>query len=247
MEKNKLTFGIELEFSCYDSSVWADFRDILTDLRLGSRWELTTDGSVNEYGSELRTKGGNSIQQILKDFKKIDERIKELRKMGKIWTDESGGFHIHLGIENWTVAQLNRFVKIFQMTQNDWYDFVTPYRRTGRAGREFCAPIRTTNLWSELESGDRYKALNCVAIKKHTTIELRLFESTLCYWTIKNTLEIVLAFAKRVLEMENLIPSDSHLWDLIENKKLKAFLIGKGKKLNPSHLAGINTDGTRTT
>jgi hypothetical protein len=229
MKSEKITFGIELEFSLNDREDWENLRQVITEKRIGTRWELTTDGSVSGYGSELRTRGGNTIKQILSDFKKLQPAIQELEKSGALYIDETAGFHIHLGIENWTIKELNRFFKLFTIFQNDFYSFQPKTRQNNR----FCSPIRTSNIWSELDANDRYKNLNCLAIKKHSTLELRLFAGTVCYWNIKNILEIVNAFTKRALQLNKLVNNDSILPELLSNKKLILFFVEKMKKFNP--------------
>ena len=236
----KTSFGVEIEFSCQDCETFRMVRDSITE-QFGDRWEIGRDASVSGKGTELKTKGGHTIGAILSDFKAISGLLAPLVKEAKVWIDSTAGLHIHLGIADWRLVELENFFNAMEAGMSDWLGFQPP----SRTGNRFCHTDTTGNLYHELgQIEDHHKALNIGnALFNHNTIEIRIFASTLQYYKLYNILNIVNQYIKQAVKIRRqrntVATSSPHV--LIKNKKLKKFMAERTKQLQPAYFHTIKT------
>jgi len=236
----KTTFGIELEFSLVHNQTYLGL-ERWTKENFGERWELGNDGSVNGIGSELRTIGGLDLSTILKDYKQISKKLLGLYKEDKLYVDSTAGFHIHIGIDGWTLGELKKFHTAFVSSLQFWFDFQPSSRRNNRN----CHSSISSEVFQEISSTDHYKAINIGdSLSQNGTIELRVFAGTVQYWKVFNTLQLVNQYIKEIqkiktfTEIEN---GDNTPIRIIKNKKLKTFYLKRVKELNPSRYIDLKS------
>ena len=221
------TFGIELEFSLTNSTEWQTLKTWLSDQGLSRRWELTTDGSVASFGSELHTKGGHTLSALLADYKIIGKHLSELEKQNVLTVDRTAGFHVHVGVVDWTVKDLNVFYDAMVNSLDQWLTF----QPRSRWDNHFCQKNTSDNPYSQLQRGDRYYMVNMESLSKHGTVELRLFAGTIQYYKVEKTLQIIQAFIKNILTDKK----SKSLLNAIDNKKLLKFIENRAKKCHRGH------------
>jgi hypothetical protein len=241
----KTTFGIELEMGLYSTdnlhvnTLWDELRYFLehTDT-LQNKWELKDDGSVRgDIGGEITTKGGFELSDLLAETKIVCAKLKKYEKSGNIKIDGSAGFHIHMGVQDWTVKHLRAFYKAFYNSIEEWFAFQPP----SRSRSEFCRHNSYDDIFQELRRDNRYLALNPLAIVKYGTLEMRLFAGTIQYYKIEKTLQVVNAYIKGVLKPlpEGQSPKDG-LFDVIDNKKILHFVLNRIKKVQKGNSSLIS-------
>jgi len=237
--KPKTTFGIELEFSLLNSTNYNSLKRWLTN-RFNDKWELGTDSSVSGYGSELRTKGGLEIVDLLKDFKVISQKLSSYYKEDKLYVDSSAGFHIHIGIKDWTLGDLEKFHYCFLHSIQDWFAFQPPSRQNNH----FCHRNIDDNIYAEIgDHQDHYKAINVGnSLARHGTIELRMFAGTIQFWKVFNTLHLINQYIKEIRRIKEDRPAETTLRKIVKNKKLKDFYMQRVKQLNPHRYFTIKAE-----
>ncbi len=231
----KTTYGIELEFGINDnenspaSRVYHHFELFFASTpKLHNKWEIKGDGSVSgDRGSEIATMGAHELPQLLSELKIVCAELKKYEKSGNIKIDTTCGFHVHIGVQNWTIQHLRTFYECFYASLNEWFSF----QPQSRADNSYCYENRYDDLFSELQRDERYVALNPVALVKHGTLELRLFGGTIQYYKIEKTLQVINAYIKGVLKpLPDGERPKAKLFDVIDNKKLLKFIVSRVKK-----------------
>lgn len=224
----KTTFGIELEFSSRTSAIYDNIEAWLANQSgICDRWKLSTDGSVSSYGSELKTIGGHSINDLLADYKIIAKYLHSLEKTKKISLDKTAGFHVHVGVMEWSVRDMKVFYESMTRSLDQWLSF----QPRSRWDNHYCKKNQQTDPFKQVQRSDRYYMVNAESLTEWGTIELRLFAGTVCYYKVEKTLQLIHAFIRSVLTDKTVKP----LLDAIDNKKLLKFVDARIKKC---HKAG---------
>lgn len=193
----KLTFGIELEF--------ADIRSHYLRKHLPDGWEARGDNSIRNsdkslsdfnnpmaLGSEVKTQGGRSLEELMDELPAIYETVVS---MG-CEVNASTGLHVHVGFGDWNHDDLLRLVRYFGSSPSfGSYVGVSKLRK-----KWFCAPLDVAfveDVAAHVTSGDidglrakiariprqraphRERDVNVLSLLDHGTIEYRAFNQTL--------------------------------------------------------------------
>lgn len=144
-------------------------------------WKSVHDGSLNN--------GAEVVSPILRP-----SRLNEAHKVAKILKDAgartstTAGFHIHLGARAFDNAResLPLFVLNYYAVHHAFAPLVAPSRTNGN---RYCRVLSRDEAEKQAQylrdgnmgayNGDRYCSLNLDALERHSTIEVRLHQSTL--------------------------------------------------------------------
>jgi hypothetical protein len=176
--------GIELEFICPSG------REVLAvdlvEAELGNYTHLHGDGSVSQDqkrpGEELEL----SILLKQSEVAEVIPRIAAVLARRDCYVNRTCGMHVHLDMRN---RDQQRAFQQLVRAQPTLYAMVPP----GRKASKFCSPTRGAKLQHKHIHGERYKGINAAALRKHTTIEVRIHSGTLLAHKICRWVELLTA------------------------------------------------------
>tara|TARA_R100000700_G_C3178343_1_gene154012 strand:- start:3774 stop:4811 length:1038 start_codon:yes stop_codon:yes gene_type:complete len=203
------TFGIEMEFE------GADIREVARTLNqvvechfegythtVLDYWKIVTDGSLPNYDT-----CGEIVSPILKGQEGIEQLAKvceALDTIEGIHVTRRCGLHIHLGVEDLTVGQIQTVYERYADYESQ-IDLVMPRSRR-RSNAHWCGSITgsknrvkraTTKRRLAGSAGTRYLKVNLESLARYGTIEFRQHSGTLNFTKIVNWLSFLMAFVEK--------------------------------------------------
>lgn len=205
------TFGIEMEFE------GANIHEVANTLNqvvachyegythaVTSHWKIVTDGSLPNYST-----CGEIVSPILRG----EEGVLELKRVCDALDTIEGikvtrncGLHIHLGVEDLTVAQIQTVYERYADYEAQ-IDLVMPRSRRGSA--HWCDTIQTAKSRVKrakskrhlVSAANKYRKVNLNKLTQYGTIEFRHHSGTLNFTKIVNWLSFLQGFVKRSCEL----------------------------------------------
>lgn len=214
---DSLTFGVELEVVATDRvnrPVGNNFHrpELLSVLRtdiepfIAQGWKAVRDGSVSN--------GGEVVSPVLKGIeglRQLEQVCSRLKERG--WTaNRACGMHVHVGVRQFTVAQISDLCRLFKANEQQFDSIVAPSRRANNCNyaqshSRFSVPAVSRTIaglarsfnggWDSQRhyTPHRYRKLNLQSYAIHGTVEFRQHQGTVeadraCGWV-----RLVLGFA----------------------------------------------------
>lgn len=183
------TFGIELEVS-----VAYDYDRLHDETPFGVKRDGSVSGDSLEFVSPILH--GNAGLEALDNLLAFADSRKWL-------IDETCGFHLHMGAENLSEAQLKIVALGYALTEKLWACFIPASREVSR----YCGRLPATCLatiyadspfLSVVRNQSRYTWINFNAYYTHRTLEVRSHAGTLDATAIKNWVRAHLRFVDAV-------------------------------------------------
>lgn len=142
---DKTTFGIELELSCSTgtqvdqiSETIRSIANVPVNYYLGgsghSEWKLVHDGSIVCNRNAPNCSKFELVSPILcggEGLNEISRVLRSLQHLNCITVNKSMGFHVHVGVEGYTLQQLIKICKNFIKYEDAIDSFMPQSRRTG--------------------------------------------------------------------------------------------------------------------
>ena len=121
----------------------------------------------------------------------VTTKVTEVLNECQADVNDSCGFHVHLDMRGKSKDEIDRIFSNLVSAQQTLFRMLPPSRKNGRSsgGTHYCAPNRVKQLDKNL--GSRYKAINACALRKYTTLEVRLHSGTVNYEKIMRFIEIL--------------------------------------------------------
>tara|TARA_Y100001972_G_scaffold119578_1_gene161029 strand:+ start:496 stop:1551 length:1056 start_codon:yes stop_codon:yes gene_type:complete len=229
------TFGIEMEFVGASIELVVQTLNQVVDChfegythRTTSHWKVVTDGSLPNYST-----CGEIVSPVLKGV----EGVEQLRKVCDALDTIEGikvtrdcGLHIHLGVEDLTVAQVQKVYERYADFEAQ-IDLIMPRsRRNNRWCYSISSNVRSakgrTSKSSLARAFGKYHKVNLANLTTYGTIEFRHHSGTLNFRKIVNWLSFLQAFVEtsRKLQTRTKRPSKQRAYHtlrtLLENNGL---------------------------
>lgn len=165
-DENVRSVGIEIECFMPRNADMTLLYPVAQYVNVGSDGSIRPDGN-NMAGVEFRVCApAYKMEEVITTLCKI------LKTMGAK-VNSSCGLHVHLDQRNRTPEDVKQTFANFIRAQNLLFEVVPSSRRENN----FCKKHRGTDF-EQATRGQRYKAINASAFRKHRTIEIRLFNGT---------------------------------------------------------------------
>lgn len=133
---------------------------------------VTSDGSVHPDKEGYAAVEFRVCTPAFKMAEVITQMCKILNDMGAR-VNKTCGLHVHLDQRNRTPDEMKVIFSNFIRAQNLLFEVVPKSRRNN----SYCKKHRGTDF-DQATRGQRYKAINATAFRKHNTLEIRLFSGT---------------------------------------------------------------------
>jgi hypothetical protein len=204
-----IRFSIEIEAIFKNSKI---SEELIAKNRVIRGWEIEYDYSLESKktheieGAEYRPKDSNKLYFNSDSISQLKE-ITALIKVHKGHVDERCGGHIHIDMKNFSNKEICNILQAFTLHQEDIIKKfkVLPNRLRKHALRipkkcinqftpETVKRIRKGESWGEGYFSDRHYLLNVDALRRHKTLEFRLFNGTVDVDKIKKNVKWVLEF-----------------------------------------------------
>ena len=213
----KIRFSVEIEVEFPHSK---DSQKLIDRHRVLEGWEIDYDGSLDN-GAEYRPKDGNHLHWNEESLLQLKETL-ALIKVHRGHISKTCGLHIHINAKNFTDKEILEITKEFIIKQRY---IVKRFEVHPDRLEQTCCLLPRENLnkltekqihnfrrqtqeWSYSGySGlleEKYRALNISHLRSgdYSTLEFRLFDSTLSYKKLKAQIKWTLEFIKRSVERE---------------------------------------------
>ncbi len=228
-------FGVEIEFVGVNPQVVAD---AINDAGIEAAfegyhhstrpyWKLVTDGSLSQgYGS-----AGEIVSPILKGedgARQLEKVLDAIDTVEGIRVDRSCGVHVHLDVNDLTVAQIQNTYSRYSDYESQ-IDLIMPMSRRGNASR-WCASVKsqkssmtrkTRKSKSALANNSgRYYKVNLQSLTRYGTMEFRQHSGTLNFTKVINWVSFLMAFvdtSASLTQATRTRPSSNRAFHLIRN------------------------------
>lgn len=175
-------------------------------------WEPHQDGSLRNGGIEYVIR--NPVNRA-----KVPDALKAKQaflKNSKLNFSYRTSIHIHVNVQDLTVAQWVSFIAAFTVLEEALVDVVGPKR----AGNKFCLRavdadeslrlilrgLRNENLHAEIRGDIKYASMNVLATATHGTLEFRAMEGNLDVDRITDWVNVICAIKDYAIKLER--PTD---------------------------------------
>ncbi len=205
------TFGIEMEFEGADIHLVANTLNQVVEChyegythRVMESWKIVTDGSLPNY-----TTCGEIVSPILKGAEGVAELLKvceALDSIEGIKVTRNCGLHIHLGVDDLTVGQIQTVYERYADYEAQ-IDLIMPRSRRGNANWcDSVVPNKNTikrqNSKNRLaHAAGKYYKVNLNKLTTYGTIEFRHHSGTLNFTKIVNWLSFLQTFVERSVQL----------------------------------------------
>lgn len=179
--------GVEIEFCHPDTEKLerTEMAHALYELGLDKFVTLKTDGSIRPNSGDT----GKEITVLAKQSE-ITEVINKLCKYlvsAGAYVNDSCGLHVHLDMRH---RDVNRAYNNLVAAQSVLYKMVPASRKSN----DYCRPTRG-RVFSRSSRAGRYRGVNPLAYREHTTLEVRLHSGTINASKITNWVNLLAAIA----------------------------------------------------
>jgi hypothetical protein len=204
--------GIEIE--CFTSKVEAKVYELLLEFDLEKHVDVAGDSSIEPDYEDGRSSSYEF--RILSSEKQLPGVLKKLAKFlekGEFKVNDSCGLHVHIDMRNRKVDKCYSNLLKFQ---DVLFGVVDP----ARWDSDFCS-------WSteEVDPGERFKAINKTAYKRHKTLEVRLHHGSVDVKEIGNWIKLLLRCVKYNAPV--VVKSKNDAMKLMgNNKALRSYIKG---------------------
>lgn len=209
------TFGIEMEFVNADPREVARVLNTVVEChfegythRVTDHWKLVTDGSLTEAGYSY-SNSGEIVSPILKGAdgaRQLEIVCNALDTIEGIKVNRHCGLHIHLGVDDLTVAQIQTVYSRYADYEAQ-IDLVMPRSRRGDSrwaggiANAKATVNRQTTKRRVAGAVGRYRKVNLTSLTKYGTIEFRHHSATLSFTKIVNWLSFLQAFVEKSIAL----------------------------------------------
>ena len=228
-------FGVEIEFIGVNPQVVADainnagIEAAFEGYHHSTRpyWKIVTDASLSQGGHSA----GEVVSPILKGetgARQLEKVLDAIDTVEGIRVDRSCGVHVHLDVNDLTVAQIQNTYSRYSDYESQ-IDLIMPMSRRGNSSR-WCASVKsqkstvirkTRKSKSQLaNTTGRYYKVNLQSLTRYGTMEFRQHSGTLNFTKVINWVSFLMAFvdtSASLTQATRTRPSSNRAFHLIRN------------------------------
>ena len=228
-------FGVEIEFIGVNPQVVADainnagIEAAFEGYHHSTRpyWKIVTDASLSQGGHSA----GEVVSPILKGetgARQLEKVLDAIDTVDGIRVDRSCGVHVHLDVNDLTVAQIQNTYSRYSDYESQ-IDLIMPMSRRGNSSR-WCASVKsqkstvtrkTRKSKSQLaNTTGRYYKVNLQSLTRYGTMEFRQHSGTLNFTKVINWVSFLMAFvdtSASLTQATRTRPSSNRAFHLIRN------------------------------
>jgi hypothetical protein len=184
-----ITFGVELEISTATA-----YQDLDGKTAFGCKSDCSVHGDGREFVSPVLS-GDEGLQAV--------ENLLAYAAANRWRADNSCGYHLHLGMQNYTNAQQRNLYLAYKLTERVWRNLVAEQRSRNSYCRSIPHRARDIRSSSDIYNMivDRYEWINISALESHTTFEVRLHQGTVDRDEVINWIIAHVRFVSAVMAM----------------------------------------------
>ena len=217
--------GVEIEFFHSES-----IRNLHPIVSLGQDGSIRTPDDERDDDGEIVTRWRASEARLVYVKGISENRLEKLcfqiRQAGGL-VNNSCGLHVHLDQRD--VTRQGAYARAIRLTHSlSFLRLMVPKSRT--KDNTYCK----LNRAGELNSNDRYYAINWCSWSEHKTIEVRLHSGTTSAEKIKNWVEILDACQRHTIPDFTTFMASPHV-----SMRAKVWAINRIRKFNPESLEGF--------
>ena len=222
--KGKLV-GVEIEFFHTES-----IRNLHPIVQLGQDGSIRTPDEERDEDGDLVTRWRASEARLVYakgiSENRLEKLCHQIRQAGGL-VNNSCGLHVHLDQRD--VTRQGAYARAIRLTHSlSFLCLMVPKSRI--KNNTYCK----INRAGELNSSDRYYAINWCSWSEHKTIEVRLHSGTTSAEKVKNWVEIVDACQRHTIPDFNSFMASPYV-----SMRAKVWAINRIRKFNPEKLEGF--------
>lgn len=184
-----ITFGVELEISEANA-----YQDLDGKTAFGCKSDCSVHGDGREFVSPVLS-GDEGLETV--------ENLLAYAAANRWRADASCGYHLHLGMQNYSNAQQRNLYLAYKLTEKVWRSLVAEQRGRNSYCQRIPHNAGTIRASSDIYSliCDRYEWINISALESHTTFEVRLHQGTVDRDEVINWIIAHVRFVSAVVKM----------------------------------------------